>query len=282
MTGLYRLGAVVGLSLLFAGLAPSAIAQQPPASRFWGQWRGPDATGVSRTAMPPIEWSETKNVRWKIPIPGFGSASPVVWGDRVYLPTAIPEVPGRQVKPGVKHKFVLMAFDRATGKLVWERIAKEEATHEATHTDNGTYASASAVTDGEHIIVNFESRGMFAYDMNGTLVWQKDLGDKTMRQQFGEGSTPALYGRYLVHVWDQFEAQSFIVALDKRTGQELWRKNRDEIDTWATPLILDVNGRTQAIVPAMNRVRSYDVATGDIVWDMAGLTMNAIPDLKLA
>jgi outer membrane protein assembly factor BamB len=98
-----------------------------------------------------------------------------------------------------------------------------------------------------------------------------------MRNQFGEGSTPALHGRYLVHVWDQFQAQSFIVALDKRTGEELWRKNRDEIDTWATPLVVEVNGRPQAIVGAMNRVRSYDVATGEIVWETAGLTMNVIP-----
>jgi outer membrane protein assembly factor BamB len=278
MIVLSRVAAVLGLSLLAAGLGSVALAQQQPAAnRYWAQWRGPHATGVSRTATPPTTWSETQNIRWKVEIPGRGSASPVVWGNRVYVPTAIPEVPGRQVKAGMTHKFVLMAFDRATGKLVWERVAKEEATHEDTHADNGTYASASAVTDGEHIIVNFESRGMFAYDMNGTLVWQKDLGDKTMRQQFGEGSTPALHGRYLVHVWDQFQAQSFIVALDKRTGEELWRKNRDEIDTWATPLVVEVNGRPQAIVGAMNRVRSYDVATGEIVWETAGLTMNVIP-----
>jgi outer membrane protein assembly factor BamB len=113
--------------------------------------------------------------------------------------------------------------------------------------------------------------------MNGTLVWQKDLGDKTMRNQFGEGSTPALHGRYLVQVWDQYQAQSFIVALDKRTGEEIWRKDRDEIDTWATPLVVEVNGRPQVIVGAMNRVHSYDLATGDIVWETAGLTMNVIP-----
>jgi outer membrane protein assembly factor BamB len=274
----FRIAAALSLSVLAAGFGPSATAQQPAGNRYWGQWRGPHATGVSRTATPPTTWSETQNIRWKVAIPGYGSASPVVWGNRVYLPTAIPEVPGRQVKPGVKHKFVLMAFDRATGKLVWERLAKEEATHEATHTDNGTYASASAVTDGEHVIVNFESRGLFAYDMNGTLVWQKDLGDKTMRNQFGEGSTPALHGRYLVQVWDQFPPKSsFVVALDKRTGEEIWRKNRDEIDTWATPLVVEVNGRPQAIVGAMNRVHAYDLATGNVVWETAGLTMNVIP-----
>ncbi len=277
MTRLDRLAPALALFVCTWLTAP-AVAQQAPFARYWAQWRGPHATGVSRTATPPTTWSETQNVRWKVEIPGRGSASPIVWGDRVYLPTAIPEVPGRQVKAGMKHKFVLMAFDRATGKLAWERVAREEATHEDTHADNGTYASASAVTDGEHIIVNFESRGLFAFDMNGTPVWSKDLGDKAMRNQFGEGSTPALHGRYLVQVWDQFTPQSsFIVALDKRTGAEIWRKSRDEIDTWATPLVVEVNGRPQAIVGAMNRVRSYDLATGDVVWETAGLTMNVIP-----
>ncbi len=277
MTRLDRLAPALALFVCTWLTAP-AVAQQAPFARYWAQWRGPHATGVSRTATPPTTWGETQNVRWKVEIPGRGSASPIVWGDRVYLPTAIPEVPGRQVKAGMKHKFVLMAFDRATGKLAWERVAREEATHEDTHADNGTYASASAVTDGEHIIVNFESRGLFAFDMNGTPVWSKDLGDKAMRNQFGEGSTPALHGRYLVQVWDQFTPQSsFIVALDKRTGAEIWRKSRDEIDTWATPLVVEVNGRPQAIVGAMNRVRSYDLATGDVVWETAGLTMNVIP-----
>jgi outer membrane protein assembly factor BamB len=200
-----------------------------------------------------------------------------VWGDRVYVSTAIPEVPGRQVKAGMRHKFVVMAFDRSTGRKVWEQVAKEEATHEDTHADNGTYASASLVTDGEHLIANFESRGLFAFDLAGKPVWQKDLGDKDMRNQFGEGSTPALFGRYLVQVWDQYKQQSFVVALDKRTGEELWRRNRDEIDTWATPLIVEVNGRPQVIVGAMNRIHAYDLGTGDIVWESAGLTMNAIP-----
>ena len=174
------------------------------------------------------------------------------------------------------HKFVLMAIDRRTGKVTWERTAREEAPHEAAHNENGTWASPSPIVDGQHVIVSFESRGLFAYDMNGTLVWEKDLGDKRMRQQFGEGSTPALYGNTLVVVWDH-QGDSFVVALDKRTGKEIWRQARTEIDTWATPLITPVGGRPQVIVPAMNRITSYDLATGDVVWHSAGLTMNPIP-----
>jgi outer membrane protein assembly factor BamB len=254
------------------------------ADRYWGQWRGPQATGVSKLANPPAEWSETKNIRWKTEIPGRGSASPVVWGDRVYVLTAVPvgltgdaaHTPLGGVQPRTAHRFTVLAIDRKTGKVVWQRVAKEKVPHEATRADNGTWASSSAVTDGEHVIASFESGGLFAYDMNGALVWQKDLGEKRMRNQFGEGSTPALHGRHLVVVWDH-QGQSFIVALDKRTGEELWRQNRAEIDTWATPLIVEVDGRTQVIAPAMNRVRSYDLETGRVVWETSGLTMNPIP-----
>jgi outer membrane protein assembly factor BamB len=265
-------------------LLASASAQQSPANRYWAQWRGPHMTGVSRTATPPTVWSEKQNIRWKIEIPGRGSASPVVWGDRVYLLTAVPVgVTGeaqhapRGAQALVAHKYVLMAIDRKTGKVVWERVAKEEAPHEASHAENGTWASASAATDGEHIIASFESRGYYAYDMNGTLVWEKDFGDKGMRNKFGEGSTPALFGNRLVIVWDHITKPSFVVVLDKATGKEIWRKERDEIDTWATPLVTTVNGRAQAIVPAMNRIISYDLETGDVVWQSAGLTMNVIP-----
>jgi outer membrane protein assembly factor BamB len=113
--------------------------------------------------------------------------------------------------------------------------------------------------------------------MKGALVWEKDLGDKKMRNQFGEGSTPVLHGNTIVIVWDHLGGQSFVVALDKRNGQELWRVNRDEIDTWATPLVVEEGGRAQVIVPGMKRLRSYDLANGNIVWETAGLTMNPIP-----
>ena len=249
-------------------------------------WRGPLGTGVAPDADPPLEWSEKKNVKWKVEIPGRGSSSPVIWGDRIFLLTAIPAglAPDEQhkprggVNPRIAHEFKVLAINRADGKVVWERVAKQETPHEASHQDNGTWASASAVTDGQHVIASFESRGIFCYDMNGTLVWQKDLGDKQMRNEFGEGSTPALHGNTLIVVWDHFvPGESFVVALDKRTGEERWRVKRDEIDTWATPAIVEEGGRTHVIVPGMNRLRSYDLATGAVLWETAGLTMNPIP-----
>jgi outer membrane protein assembly factor BamB len=273
-------------SLVVLALSHLTDAQDAAtASKNWHQWRGPNATGVSPTADPPLEWSETKNVRWKVEIPGRGSSSPIVWGDRVYVTTAVPVgITGAAqhaarggANPRGMHRFVVMAIDRKTGKTVWERVAREQEPHEGSHFDNGTWASGSPLTDGQQLFAYFESFGLYAYDMDGKLLWEKDLGDKRMRNQFGEGSTPALHGNTLVIVWDQIGAESFIVALDKRDGKELWRVPRKEIDTWATPLVLEVNGRAQVIVPAMQRIRSYDLETGQIVWESDGLTMNPIP-----
>jgi outer membrane protein assembly factor BamB len=133
------------------------------------------------------------------------------------------------------------------------------------------------VTDGVHLFANFESKGLYAFDMDGRPIWEKDLGDKRMRNQFGEGSTPALHGNRLVLVWDQQGGQSFVVTFDKRTGEEIWRANRKEIDTWATPLVVESGGRAQVIVSGRDVLVSYDLETGNIVWQSAGLTMNAIP-----
>jgi len=270
------------LTCLLSAADPDRGAAE--AQHNWPQWRGPLGTGVAPDAKPPVEWSETKNIRWKVEIPGRGSASPVVWGDRIFLLSAIPialtgpaaHVPQGGVQPRPRHRYVVLAIDRKTGKTVWERTAREETPHEATHQDNGTYASSSAITDGRRVFAWFESQGMSVYDMDGKLLWSKDLGDKKMRSEFGEGSTPVLYNNRLVIVWDH-QGQSFIVSLDAETGQELWRVNRDEIDTWSTPLVVEHEGRAQIIAPAMNKVRSYDFETGRVVWESPGVTMNPIP-----
>jgi outer membrane protein assembly factor BamB len=243
---------LVGLTLAagILNLTYALALQNPGAERFWGQWRGPYATGVSQHSDPPIEWSETKNIRWKQQIPGRGNASPVVWNDRVFLLTAIPagvdgsarHEPRGGLRPRGVHRFVVLAINRQDGKILWQRTVREQEPHEAGHNDNSTWASGSAVTDGEHVFAYFESFGLYALDMDGKLVWEKDLGDKRMRNQFGEGSTPALYRNRIVIVWDHIGGQSFVTVLDKTTGQEIWRANRDEIDTWATPLSWNTMG----------------------------------------
>lgn len=253
----------------------------------WPQWRGPHANGVATLANPPLEWSETKNVRWKIEVPGKGLSSPIVWGDRIFLTTAIPteesaapaesETGGRRrgISPSNKLKFVVLALARNNGKTLWERTAVEAMPHEGTHND-GSWASNSAITDGEHVIAHFGSRGIFCYDLQGKLIWQKDLGDMSTRNGFGEGSSPALHGNTLVVNWDH-EGDSFIVALDKRNGKELWRVQRDEITSWSTPLVVTHESKPQVIVNATNRVRAYDLANGALLWECGGMTVNTIP-----
>jgi outer membrane protein assembly factor BamB len=275
-----RNGSICGmrLRLAVAALLCWTISLHASVSdpRNWAQWRGPDMTGVSRTAKPPIEWSETKNIKWKVQIPGRGSSSPVVWNDRVFVLTAIPvgvsgeaqHAPRGALPQRGVHQYKVLALDRKTGKTVWEHVAREEEPHEPAHGDNGTWASSSAITDGTQVFAYFESRGLYAYDMNGKLIWQAE---------FGEGSTPVLHGNTLIVVWDHLNQPSFVIALDKRTGKELWRADHPEMDTWATPLVVTHDGRQQVIVNAMNRVRSYDLETGKIVWEGPGTTMNVIP-----
>ena len=275
--------------MLAATLAISSLtlvhaAADTTSEKYWAQWRGPYATGVSKTADPPVEWSETKNIRWKVEIPGRGSGTPVIWGDKVFVLSAVPvgvepasaHAPLGGSPTRVPHKFVIMALDRKTGKVVWEKTAREHTPHEGSHNQWGTYASSSAFTDGERVYAFFDSFGLYAYDMNGKLLWEKDLGDKKMRNQFGEGQTPALHGNRIVVQWDH-QGQSFITALDKLTGNELWRTDRQEIDSWGTPLVVEHGGGAQVIAAAMNKVISYDLATGKVVWEGPGLTMNPIP-----
>ena len=274
--------AIVGILLL---MAATPKLQEAPDGQFWARWRGPLNNGVSPTADPPLAWSESENIRWKVAIPGRGFASPVVWNDRIFVTTAVPvdvagaaqhDPRGGEASRGV-HRFVVMAIDRETGRTIWQQIAHQQEPHEAGHPTNSTWASSSPVTDGERVYAYFESFGLYAYDMDGELMWETDFGDKGMRNEFGEGSTPALFGNTLVIVWDHLHGSSSVIAVDARNGEELWRVPRDEIDTWATPIILDVNGRPQVIVPAMERVRSYDLENGTVVWESDGLTMNAIP-----
>lgn len=283
------------LLLLAAALLTSAFAagaqRSGDADRHWPQWRGPRMTGVAPLGNPPTEWSETKNVRWKAEIPGKGSASPIIWGDRIFVLTAIPtgkrvEPPAsapeqeqrrgpRGIQPTEVHQFAVLAVNRRDGKILWQRIVREELPHEGTH-PTGTWASNSAVTDGQHVFAFFGSRGLYALDMNGNVKWEKDFGDLTIRLGFGEGASPAIHGDRIIVNWDH-EGQSFIAALDKKTGKELWRTNREEMTSWSTPLVVEHNGKAQVVTSATGRVRSYDLATGALLWEGPGVTLNAIP-----
>ena len=285
----------VWIGLLAAGLtlatAPALGGQDTgDQGQGWLQWRGPLGTGEAPAANPPVEWSESQNIRWKVEIPGHGSATPLVWRDRVFVVTAIP-VGESGTRDGFfqglvrrfvgtvgateTQRYVVLAIDRHDGRVLWERVAREEAPHEGRHR-TGSWASPSAVTDGDVLCAFFGSRGLYCYDMEGRLLWDHDFGDMNIRLGFGEGASPALHGNTLVVNWDH-EDQSFIVALDKRTGEERWRTERDEGTSWATPLIVEHEGRAQVVTSATSRVRSYDLETGELLWDGVGVTSNAIP-----
>jgi outer membrane protein assembly factor BamB len=251
----------------------------------WPQWRGPLATGVAPNAQPPIEWSETKNVRWKTALPGKGHSTPIVWGDRIYLTTAIPSGPPvkpRFVRPGAhdnlemtrKHEFTALAVDRKSGEVLWKQTLHEAVPHEAGHI-TASLASASPVTDGERIFVFFGSYGLYCLNPAGKLLWNKALGEMHTKHGHGEGSSPALHGDTLIINWDH-EEKSFLVALDKRTGAERWRVARGEDTSWATPIVVEHNGKTQVIVPGTKRVRGYDLADGALIWECGGLSSNVV------
>jgi outer membrane protein assembly factor BamB len=252
-----------------SALAFAAAPTPGDGERYWPQWRGPLASGVAPRARPPVEWSETKNVKWKVEVPGRGLSTPIVWGDQVVVTAAVPGD-----KPGAL-AFRVLSYARGDGKLLWNQAVREEVPHEGTHQD-GSHASGSVVTDGERIYASFGSRGIHALDMTGRKVWEKDLGRMSIKMGFGEGSSPALHGDRLVVNWDH-EGGSFIVALDTKTGKELWRVPRDERTTWATPFVVVQGGAPQVVTSGTNKVRSYDLGTGALVWEGPGLTPNAIP-----
>lgn len=279
---------VVAIVLLCLGR--SAAAEDEPrrarTARHWSQWRGPLATGVAPHADPPVEWSEKKNVRWKVPLPGRGHSTPIVWGDRLFVTTAVPFgeafAPRNDTAPGAhdntpvthRHRFVVLAVNRLDGRIRWQRVVHEEIPHEGVHY-TGTYASNSPVTDGEHVFAFFGSRGLYALDLEGELRWKKDLGNMQTKHGHGEGSSPVLHGDALIVNWDH-EGQSFLVALDKRTGEERWKVARHEVTSWATPIVVEHDGQWQLIVSGTRHVRGYDLATGKVIWECGGLSHNIV------
>jgi outer membrane protein assembly factor BamB len=280
---------------VLALVAAAAFVQTAPAAQrretaAWPHWRGPAHDGVAPGNLP-LTWSDTSNVQWKIEIPGRGYSTPVIAGDRLFLTTAIPtgtapsagEQAGRGrgagggEGQGQEHKFEVLAVDRASGKIVWQRTATTATPHEGYHRIYGSFASNAPATDGQRLYAFFGSRGLYVYDLNGKPLWNKDFGIKmAMRLAFGEGSGVVVDGG---RVYLQFDHQQegFVVALDAATGKELWRAPRMENSSWSTPLVVQHGGRKQLVVTADTKVKSYDVDTGKVIWEVAGLGTNPIP-----
>jgi outer membrane protein assembly factor BamB len=277
------LGALLLLSLASAFVLSAEVPGD------WPRWRGPFDTGVAR-GDAPLDWSDTKNIAWKLAVPGLGNSSPVIWGDRLFLTTAVPVEGGpaqtgdgaggfgqgaRGAQPA--HRLAVMAVDRKSGKIVWEQTPTTAVPHEGFHRRYGSFASNSPVTDGKRLYTFFGSRGAFCYDLNGKLLWKYEPGvQMRMRNAFGEGTAAVLDQDTLLLNFDH-EGPSFLVALDAATGKPRWKVDRDEISNWSPPLVITHNGVRQAILSAPNKVRSYNMANGELIWECAGLGHNTIP-----
>ena len=269
----------------FASMSASGVWAED-AARFWAQWRGPLGTGEAVHGDPPVDWSETKNIRWKAPLFGLGHSTPVVWADKIFLTTAEPH--GEKVKPlperapgahdnspvTQRHRFWVLALDRATGKLLWKTQVHESLPRDGGHY-SGSLASNSPVCDAEHVIASFGSQGIYCLTHDGKVVWKKQLGDMLTKHGHGEGSSPVLHKGTLVVNWDH-EGQSFVVALNKSNGEELWRKPRREVTSWSSPILVTSEERPQVVIAGTHRVRGYDIKTGQMIWECGGLSNNVV------
>ncbi len=292
-----------GLLLLSLCFGHEAFAQsfKKDVAGNWHQWRGPNANGFSESAKGPVEWDNEKNVQWKFAMVGSGSSTPIIWGDKVFLLTAIntgkvdSSLPAPEEQPervfGIKHpntsyEFVVLCLSRETGKEIWRQVATELVPHEGHHNDNN-FASASPTTDGKRLYCWFGSAGLFCYSLEGKLLWQRKLGKIKMGASLGEGCSPVLHEGKLIIVRDH-QGESSIEVLDAGNGKTLWRKQREGGNGWATPAVVEHSGRVQVITTssgkgrggrlvAPGKVISYDLGSGEIIWQCSGLTGNAIP-----
>lgn len=278
------------LTIIFSTHPGNAQTFNEVKDNNWHQWRGPETTGISRTAAPPTVWSEDKNIQWKVEIDGAGSSTPIIWKDQVFILTAIntgkvnPSLPKPADQPdrvfGIKfpnthYQFVTICLNRDTGEEVWRKVGSEHIPHEGHHND-ADFASASPFTDGKQLYCWFGSAGLFVYDLDGNEIWSRDLGKAHVGASLGEGCSPVVHEGRIVIVRDH-SRQSTIEVLDAETGATLWKKDRDEGNAWATPQIIEHSGRTQVVTAASNLVRSYDLENGELIWQSSGLTGNVIP-----
>jgi outer membrane protein assembly factor BamB len=279
------------LILLFTSLGFTAEISDG-GGKNWPQWRGPGSQAISSTKGLPDIWSERENLNWKVAIPGTGYSQPAVWGNRIFVTTAIPqgeELPeghpqrGRGQGPGgppptVSYKFVIYCLDLNSGRVVWERTARTAKPKEGVNRMKGSYANGTPATDGKHVYAFFGSQGLYCYDIEGNLKWDRDFGDMEILFMNGEGSSPVVHEDRVIIIWDELK-HSFITAVDKETGKTLWLTDRKEDRNFTTPVVLDYKGKTLIVANGANKVRAYDFKTGEEIWQCGGQTECVIPTI---
>jgi outer membrane protein assembly factor BamB len=272
--------------LTIASLAALSVALTA-ADTNWPSFRGPSSLGVADGSPTPTAWNvpEGKNVRWRVPVPGLGHSSPIVWDRQVCTASAISGNPNPELKVGLygdiasvqdatAHRWIVICFDKATGKVLWEQTAASGVPKVKRHTKS-TQASSTLATDGRFIVAFFGSEGLHAYDMRGKPVWKKDLGlldsgfYMVPEAQWAFASSPIIHdGKVIIQV--DVQKGSFVAALDVATGKELWRTPRADVPTWSTPAVHVANGRAQVVANGWKHIGGYDLATGKELWRMPG------------
>lgn len=271
----------ISLASLWLLLTVAAHAQN------WPQFRGPQASGVADGQPAPTAWDAAKgtNVKWKTEIPGLAHSGPVVWGDRVFITTAISSDPKAAVRVGLygdvepvkqepKHTWKVYALDKRAGKILWEQTAYEGLPKVKRHT-KATHASSTPATDGRHVVALFGAEGLYCYDVNGKLLWKQDLGPMDAGwfydpdYQWGHASSPVIY-KNMVIVQADIQKDSFIAAYDLKTGKQLWKTLREEIPSWGTPTVYEGKTRAELITNGTKFIRGYDPLTGKELWRLGG------------
>lgn len=265
-----------------------------PLCAEWPMFRGPAAASAGDGRLLPESWNaETgAGVRWKTAIPGLSHGSPIVWGDRIFLGTAVSSDPNATFKPGLYgagtasedrsvHKWQLLALDRRSGKILWTRTAYEGTPREKRHIKS-TYASATPTTNGRVVVAFFGSQGLYAYTPDGELLWKKDLGRidagayDSPDYEWGTASSPIIHGDLVIVQCDQ-QKGSFLLAADLMTGETRWRADRDELPSWATPNVFTGGKRPELVTNAPNLIRGHDPATGKELWRLGGSSKITAP-----
>ena len=278
-----------GLTVLACVIASTSLSAQ-----HWPAFRGANAAGVADGTATAVKWNAGtgENVAWKTPIAGIAVSSPIVWGDRVFVSTAVGSDSSQTIRTGLygdvepvadstKHSWRLLALDKKSGKVLWDKVAYEGIPKTKRH-PKSSQASATPVTDGSHVIVSFGSEGLYAYDVDGKLLWKKDLGVLNAGwffdpdYEWGIGSSPIIY-KNMVIVQCDIQRHSFLAAFDTQTGKEIWRTEREEIPSWSTPTIFEANGKAELVTQATTFTRGYDPMTGKELWKYSGNSEIAIP-----